>query len=113
MIKRGEIYLADLDPVRGHEQAGTRPVLIIQNDVGNQYSSTTIAAAITSRLSKKRLAVHVEISVQESGLPQDSVVLLDQIRTLDQERLSRSMGRLSMEKMREVDLALHKSLELL
>ena len=113
MIKRGEIYLADLDPVRGHEQAGTRPVLIIQNDVGNQYSSTTIAAAITSRLSKKRLAVHMEISAQESGLPQDSVVLLDQIRTLDQERLIRSMGRLSTEKMREVDLALHKSLELL
>ena len=87
MIRRGEIYWADLDPVRGHEQAGTRPVLIIQNDVGNQYSSTTIAAAITSRISKKRLPVHVEISVQESGLPKDSLVLLEQIRTLDMERI--------------------------
>jgi mRNA interferase MazF len=96
MIRRGEIYLADLDPVRGHEQAGTRPVLIIQNDVGNQYSSTTIAAAITSRISKKRLPTHVEVSAEESGLPKDSVVL----------------GELFPQKMKEVNWALHRSLDL-
>jgi len=112
MIKRGEIYLADLDPVRGHEQAGTRPVLIIQNDIGNRYSSTTIVAAITSRISKKRLPVHVEISAQETGLPRDSVVLLEQIRTLDKERLIKRMGRLPPDKMEEVNIALHKSLDL-
>jgi len=112
MIRRGEIYLADLDPVRGHEQAGTRPVLIIQNDIGNRYSSTTIVAAITSRISRKRLPVHVEISAQESGLPKDSVVLLEQIRTLDKERLIRRMGKLSPSKMKEVNIAIHKSLDL-
>ena len=112
MIRREEIYLADLDPVRGHEQAGTRPVLIIQNDIGNQYSSTTIAAAITSRISKRRLPVHVEVSAQESGLTRDSVILLDQIRTLDKERLIRKMGQLPPQKVREVNAALHKSLDL-
>jgi mRNA interferase MazF len=112
MIRRGEIYWADLDPVRGHEQAGTRPVLIIQNDVGNQYSSTTIAAAITSRISKKRLPVHVEISMRESGLPKNSLVLLEQIRTLDMERLGQKAGELPAYKMQEVDIALHKSLAL-
>mgnify|MGYP000079453027 CR=1 FL=1 len=112
LFKRGEIYLADLDPVRGHEQAGTRPVLIIQNDIGNRYSSTTIVAAITSRISKKRLPVHVEISAQETGLPRDSVVLLEQIRTLDKERLIKRMGRLPPDKMEEVNIALHKSLDL-
>ena len=112
MIRRGEIYLADLDPVRGHEQAGTRPVLIVQNDVGNQYSSTTIAAAITSRISKKRLPTHVEITAEESGLPRDSVVLLEQIRTLDKDRLIRKMGKLFPQKMKEVNWALHKSLDL-
>ena len=112
MIRRGEIYLADLDPARGHEQAGARPVLIIQNDIGNHYSSTTIAAAITSRISKKRLPVHVEISAQESELPRDSVVLLEQIRTLDKERLIRKMGELPLEKMRVVNIAIHKSLDL-
>ncbi len=112
MIRRGEIHLADLDPVRGHEQAGTRPVLVIQNDIGNQYSSTTIVAAITSRISKRRLPTHVAISTRESGLPRDSIVLLEQIRTLDKERLIRKMGQLSPEKMQEVNVALHKSLDL-
>jgi mRNA interferase MazF len=112
MIRRGEIYLADLDPVRGHEQAVTRPVFIIQSDIGNQYSSTTIVAAITSRISKKRLPTHVEVSTQESGLPKDSVVLLEQIRTLDKERLIRKMGGLLSQKMKEVNWALHKSLDL-
>ncbi len=112
MIRRGEIYLADLDPVRGHEQAGTRPVLIVQNDVGNQYSSTTIVAAITSRIQKQRLPVHVEISMQESGLAKDSVILLDQLRTLDMGRLIRRVGQTSSQKMSEVDMALHRSLAL-
>jgi mRNA interferase MazF len=85
-------------------------VLIIQNDVGNQYGSTTIAAAITSRISKKRLPVHVEVSVQESGLLKDSLVLLEQIRTLDMERLGQKAGELPAYRMREVDIALRKSL---
>jgi len=111
MLSRGEIYVADLSPVREHEQGGTRPVLVIQNDVGNEYSSTTIVAAITSR-TKKRMPIHVEITTDESGLPQDSIVLLEQIRTLDKERLERKIGRLSQEKMREVNRALCKSLDL-
>ncbi len=112
MIRRGEIYLADLNPVRGHEQAGTRPVLIIQNDIGNQYSSTTIVAAITSRISKKRLPTHVEVSAEDSGLPRDSVILLEQIRTLDKERLIKRMGELFPQRMKAVNWALHKSLDL-
>ena len=112
MIRRGEIHLADLDAVRGHEQAGTRPVLVIQNDIGNQYSSTTIVAAITSRISKRRLPTHVTVSTRESGLPKDSIVLLEQIRTLDKERLIRKIGQLSAEKMQQVNAALHKSLDL-
>jgi mRNA interferase MazF len=112
MIRRGEIYLADLDPVRGHEQAGARPVLIIQNDIGNQYSSTTIVAAITSRIDKKRLPTHVEVSAEESGLSRNSVILLEQIRTLDKERLIEKMGGLLPQRMEEVNWALHKSLDL-
>lgn len=111
MLRRGEIYVADLSPVRGHEQGGTRPVLVIQNDVGNEYASTTIVAAITSR-TKKQMPIHVGITTDESGLPQDSIVLLEQIRTLDKERLERKIGSLSQEKMREVDRALCKSLGL-
>ena len=112
MIRRGDIYLADLDPVRGREQAGTRPVLIIQNDIGNQYSTTTVVAAITSRISKKRLPIHVEVSAEDSGLPRDSVILLEQIRTLDKERMISKMGELLAQKMTEVNWALHKSLDL-
>ena len=112
MISRGEIYLADLNPVRGHEQAGVHPVLVIQNDLGNQYSSTTIVAAITSRIEKRRLPVHVELAAQLSGLPKDSVALLDQIRTIDKERLGRLMGALPSEIMEQVDRALLISLDL-
>ncbi len=111
MVRRGEVYLADLNPVRGHEQGGTRPVLVIQNDTGNEYSGTTIAAAITSR-TRSRMPIHVGVAAEESGLPKDSIVLLEQIRTLDNERLMRKLGRLSQEKMQEVDVALHKSLDL-
>jgi len=111
MIRRGEVYLADLNPVRGHEQGGTRPVLVIQNDIGNEYSSTTIVAAITSR-TKSHMPIHVKVAAGESRLAKDSIVLLEQIRTLDKERLMRKLGGLAQEKMQEVDLALHKSLDL-
>ena len=111
MLRCGEIYVADPSPVRGHEQGGTRPVLVIQDDVGNDCSSTTIVAAITSQ-TKKQMPIHVEIATDESGLPQNSIVLLEQIRTLDKERLERKIGSLRQEKMREVDRALCKSLDL-
>lgn len=112
MIRRGEIYLADLDPVRGHEQAGVRPVLVVQNDLGNQYSSTIVVAAVTSRIEKRRLSVHVELPALLTGLPKDSVVLLDQIRTIDTERLVRLMGVVPPHLMGQVNLALMKSLAL-
>ena len=112
MIRRGEIYLVDLNPIRGQEQAGVRPALIIQNDIGNQYSSTTIVSAITSRSEKKRLPVHVELPGRATGLPKDSVVLLDQIRTIDKNRLLRLMGNVPEEIMEQVNTALRKSLAL-
>ena len=111
MLRRGEIYVADLSPVRGHEQGETRPVLVIQNDIGNEYSNTIIVAAITSQ-TKKRMPIHVEIATDKSGLPKDSIVLLEHICTLDKERLERKIGRLRREKMREVNRALCKSLDL-
>ncbi|MBR2334540.1 MAG: type II toxin-antitoxin system PemK/MazF family toxin, partial [Clostridia bacterium] len=83
MIKRGEIYFADLSPVVGSEQGGVRPVLVVQNDVGNKYSPTIIAAAITSQLEKAKLPTHIQLPAEKYGLPKDSVVLLEQIRTLD------------------------------
>ena len=87
LIKRGEIYFADLSPVIGSEQGGVRPVLVIQNDVGNKYSPTIIVSAITSKLSKAKLPTHIELSSKDYHLPKDSVVLLEQIRTLDKRRL--------------------------
>lgn len=110
MVSRGDIYRADLDPVKGSEQGGQRPVLIIQNDVGNQYSPTVIVAAITSKISKARLPTHIEISGQSSGLPRDSVVMTEQLRTIDKQRLTSKMGVLSQEMMRHVDEALLLSL---
>ena len=93
-VKRGEIYYADLSPVVGSEQGGVRPVLIIQNDTGNRYSPTVIAAAITSQTGKARLPTHIELPVAQScGLTKDSVVLLEQVRTLDKRRLREKMGR--------------------
>ena len=111
MVERGEIYVANLSPVQGHEQGGTRPVLVIQNDIGNEYSSTTIVAAITSK-TKKRMPIHVGIAAEESGLAKDSIVLLEQIRTIDKGRLETRAGRLGQEKMSQVDRALCKSLDL-
>ena len=86
-VKRGDIYYADLSPVVGSEQGGIRPVLIIQNDVGNKYSPTVIAAAITSRINKAKMPTHIELSANEYGLNKDSVILLEQIRTIDKRRL--------------------------
>ena len=109
MIKRGEIYFADLSPVVGSEQGGVRPVLVIQNDVGNKYSPTVIAAAITSQLSKTKLPTHISLE-QTFGLPKDSVVLLEQIRTLDKKRLKEKVCELDSLKMAEINQALLVSL---
>ncbi len=105
-VKRGDIYYADLSPVVGSEQGGMRPVLIIQNDVGNRYSPTVIAAAITSRMGKTRLPTHIDIYADKAGLAKDSVVLLEQIRTLDKRRLKEKMGHLDEKMMNEVNSAI-------
>lgn len=94
VVKRGDIFFADLSPVVGSEQGGVRPVLIVQNDVGNKYSPTIIAAAITSQINKAKLPTHIEISAEEYGLTKDSVILLEQIRTIDKRRLKDKIGRL-------------------
>lgn len=109
-IKRGELYYADLSPVVGSEQGGVRPVLVVQNDVGNKYSPTIIAAAVTSRMTKARLPTHIEISGSSYGLQKDSVILLEQIRTLDKRRLKERIGALPENTMRSVDSALLISL---
>ena len=108
-MKRGDIYYADLSPVVGSEQGGVRPVLIVQNDTGIRYSPTVIAAAITSQTNKTKLPTHIAISAPDHGLPRDSVVLLEQIRTLDKRRLRERMGRLSDADMRQVDQAISVS----
>ena len=105
-VKRGDIYYADLSPVVGSEQGGLRPVLIIQNDIGNKYSPTVIAAAITSRMSKARLPTHIDIYADEVGLAKDSVILLEQIRTLDKSRLKEKMGHLDDAAMDHVNTAI-------
>lgn len=109
-IKRGEIYYADLSPVVGSEQGGVRPVLIIQNDVGNKYSPTVIVSAITSQLGKAKLPTHIDLPAEMYNLPKNSVALLEQIRTLDKKRLQEKITTLSPEKMREVNKALLISL---
>ena len=111
-VRRGDIYYADLSPVVGSEQGGLRPVLIIQNDVGNRYSPTVIAAAITSRLGKTKLPTHIDVHAERAGLSRDSVVLLEQLRTLDKRRLKEKMGRLDDEMMHEIDVAIAVSLGL-
>ncbi len=105
-IKRGDIYYADLSPVVGSEQGGVRPVLIVQNDVGNKYSPTVIAAAITSRQEKASLPTHIHVDAVSGGLAKDSVVLLEQIRTLDKQRLKERMGCLDDSSMGKVDEAI-------
>ena len=105
-VKRGDIYYADLRPVVGSEQGGVRPVLIVQNDIGNKYSPTVIAAAITSQHQKAKLPTHIEINGVKSGLAKDSVVLLEQIRTIDKRRLREKMGEVENNSMHQVDEAL-------
>ena len=105
-VKRGEIYYADLSPVVGSEQGGIRPVLIVQNDVGNRHSPTVIAAAITSQKEKARLPTHIELNASSCGLSKDSVVLLEQIRTIDKKRLKERMGELDISSMAQVNNAL-------
>ena len=105
-VKRGEIYYADLSPVVGSEQGGIRPVLIVQNDVGNRHSPTVIAAAITRRLDKAKLPTHISLEAESCGLQKDSIVLLEQIRTIDKKRLKDRMGSLDTNSMNRVDNAL-------
>lgn len=105
-VKRGDIFYADLSPVVGSEQGGTRPVLIVQNDTGNRHSPTVIAAAITSQTGKARLPTHINISGGSVGLSKDSVILLEQIRTIDKRRLREHMGRLDEKQMSMVDNAI-------
>ena len=112
-IKRGDIYYADLSPVVGSEQGGMRPVLIVQNDVGNKYSPTVIAAAITSQRFKTQLPTHIQVDAQDCGLSKDSIVLLEQVRTLDKQRLKERMGNLDERDMTRVNRALSVSLVIL
>ena len=112
-VKRGDIYYADLSPVVGSEQGGLRPVLIIQNDVGNKYSPTVIAAAITSRMSKTKLPTHIDVYAERAGLSRDSIVLLEQLRTLDKRRLKEKMGHLDEDMMGAVNDAIGISFGLL
>ena len=106
IVKRGDIYYADLSPVVGSEQGGIRPVLIVQNDVGNKYSPTVTAAAITSQINKAKMPTHIELTAKEYGLNKDSVVLLEQIRTIDKRRLRERIGRLDEGLMSRVNNAI-------
>lgn len=112
-MNRGDIFLADLSPVVGSEQGGLRPVLIIQNDIGNKYSPTVIVAAITAQITKSKMPTHVEIKKGKYGLTKNSVVLLEQVRTIDKKRLSQKLGHVDKVLMRTVDDALIVSLGLL
>ena len=110
IVKKGDLYFADLSPVVGSEQGGVRPVLVVQNDVGNKYSPTIIVAAVTSQTSKAKLPTHVEVAATQGGLSKDSVVLLEQLRTIDKRRLKERIGALSDSQMPVVDNALGISL---
>jgi mRNA interferase MazF len=112
VVKRGDIYYANLSPVVGSEQGGHRPVLVIQNDVGNKYSPTVIVAAITSQISKAKLPTHIEISAKQFNIEKDSVILLEQMRTIDKRRLKEKITHLSEEVMGKVDEAIRVSLGL-
>ena len=111
-MKRGDIYYADLRPVIGSEQGGVRPVLIIQNDVCNKHSPTVICAAITSRMNKAKLPTHIELNASKYDMVKDSVILLEQLRTIDKKRLKDRVCHLDQEIMKEVNLGLKVSLEL-
>ncbi len=109
IVKRGDVFYADLSPVVGSEQGGVRPVLIIQNDIGNKYSPTVIIAAVTSQINKAKLPTHIEISGDEYGLNKDSVILAEQVRTIDKKRLKEKIGHLDEELMARVNEALEIS----
>ncbi len=113
VVKRGDIFYGDLSPVIGSEQGGVRPVLVIQNDIGNKYSPTVIVAAITSQINKAKLPTHVELAADNFGITKDSVILLEQIRTIDKKRLRERIGHLSEELMKEVDTAIQISFGLI
>ena len=105
-IQRGDIYYADLSPVIGSEQGGLRPVLVVQNDVGNKHSPTVIAAAVTSQINKAKMPTHIELSGDEYGLSKDSVILMEQIRTVDKKRLKEKIGHMDNERTSQIDDAL-------
>jgi mRNA interferase MazF len=113
IVKRGDVYFADLSPVVGSEQGGVRPVLVIQNDIGNRFSPTVIIAAITAQIQKAKLPTHVEIDAKRYGFERDSVILLEQIRTIDKQRLTDKITHLDDEMMGKVDEALQISLGLI
>lgn len=113
VVQRGDIFYANLNPVIGSEQGGIRPVLILQNDIGNKYSPTTIVAAITSRIKKAKLPTHVELSSAKYNLEKDSVILLEQIRTIDKRRLKEKITHLDEETMLRINAALEISLGLI
>jgi mRNA interferase MazF len=113
IVKRGDVYFADLSPVVGSEQGGVRPVLVIQNDIGNRFSPTVIVAAITAQIQKAKLPTHVEIDAKRYGFERDSVILLEQIRTIDKQRLTDKITHLDDEMMEKVDEALQISLGLI
>lgn len=113
IVKRGDIFYADLSPVIGSEQGGIRPVLVVQNDVGNKYSPTIIAAAITSKINKAKMPTHIELDAQKYGLVRDSVILLEQVRTIDKKRLREKIGRLDDLQMIKVNDALQISFGLI
>lgn len=112
VVRRGDIFFADLSPVVGSEQGGVRPVLILQNDIGNRYSPTTIVCAVTSQVLKTRLPIHVEARANESNLDRDSVILLEQVRTIDKRRLKERIAHLGPEVMARVNVAIAISLGL-
>jgi mRNA interferase MazF len=113
IVKRGDVYFADLSPVVGSEQGGVRPVLVIQNDIGNRFSPTVIVAAITAQIQKAKLPTHVEIDAKRYGFERDSVILLEQIRTIDKQRLTDKITHLDDEMMEKVDEGLQVSLGLI
>ncbi|MDM5450853.1 type II toxin-antitoxin system PemK/MazF family toxin [Peribacillus simplex] len=113
VVKRGDVYFADLSPVVGSEQGGTRPVLILQNDIGNRFSPTVIVAAITAQIQKAKLPTHVEINAKKYGFERDSVILLEQIRTIDKQRLTDKITHLDEPMMQKVNEGLQISLGLI
>ena len=113
IVKRGDIFYADLSPVVGSEQGGIRPVLVVQNDVGNKYSPTVIVAAITSRINKAKMPTHIEIKGEEYGLSKDSVILLEQIRTIDKKRLKERIGHIDDSVIETINEAVSVSLGLM